>query len=172
MARPARGPLSHGPVEIERKFLVRDDSWQSDDPGIRYRQGYLCRGERATVRVRVSDSRAWLTIKGPTRGITRTEHEYEIPPAEAAALLEHACDVGLIDKTRYRVPYGDHTWEVDEFHGSNRGLVLAEVELANETERPALPDWLGREVSHDARYRNSQLAEHPYREWGPEHTRD
>lgn len=148
--------------EIERKFLVRDDSWNAGTPGVRMSQGYLSMDPDRAVRVRLAGENAWLTIKGRSSGITRAEFEYAIPAADARDLLE-LCLPSVIDKTRHRIPFGAHVWEVDVFHGDNEGLVLAEVELEDESASPELPPWAGIEVSYDARYFNSQLARHPFR---------
>ncbi len=150
--------------EIERKFLVAGDGWRSRQ-GRRYRQAYLSTDKERTVRVRVVDESAWLTIKGLTRGVTRSEFEYPIPLADAETLLEDLCLQPVIDKTRYLVPVGQHTWEVDEFHGVNEGLVVAEIELASEDEAFEKPDWLGEEVSGDSRYFNANLITHPFSQW-------
>jgi adenylate cyclase len=152
-------------TEIERKFLVRGAGWRVGE-GTRFRQGYLSSDPERTVRVRRAGHEAWLTIKGKTSGIARAEYEYAIPPEDAEELLDRLCQRPLIDKTRYRVPHGAHTWEVDEFHDENEGLVLAEVELTDAAEEVALPDWVGEEVSHDPRYFNANLARHPFRRWG------
>lgn len=156
-------------VEIERKFLVKNDHWRelavsSSD----LRQGYIANQENATVRVRIADGEAYLTIKGPTAGISRDEFEYAIPVADAESLLDLRQDGVVIEKTRYKVRYGDHIWDVDVFYGENCGLELAEVELQSEEEGFALPEWVGTEVTGDRRYANSHLAEDPYRNWqGP-----
>lgn len=151
--------------EIERKFLVAGDGWRPGEPGLVYRQGYLPTQAPATVRVRLAGAKAYLTLKGPTIGLTRAEFEYEIPWTDAEAMLQQFCTAPLIEKTRYRIPVADHVWEVDEFAGDNEGLVLAEIELSHEAEPFTPPPWLGPEVSHDPRYRNSYLARHPYRTW-------
>jgi adenylate cyclase len=151
--------------EIERKFLVKGDAWRKLATGSLYRQGYLCSAVERTVRVRVSGNAGLLTIKGPTRGISRTELEYVIPLAHATLMLDTLCELPIIEKTRYTIPIDDYTWEVDEFHGENEGLVMAEVELDREDERPPLPDWLGEEVSHDARYYNANLVRVPFKRW-------
>lgn len=154
--------------EIERKFLVASPLWNDGSPGERLVQGYLARGGACTVRVRIAgDHAAWLTLKGRTVGISRAEFEYSIPPAEARELLA-LCDGPLVEKTRHRVHHGRHCWEIDVFHGANDGLVLAEVELADESDAPEPPPWIGREVSHDARYFNSRLALHPFSVWPPD----
>lgn len=124
-------------------------------------QGYLSLDPDRTVRVRLAGENAWLTVKGRTQGITRAEFEYEIPAADARELLE-LCQPAVIDKTRHRVEFGGHVWEVDVFHGANDGLVLAEVELADASIRPEIPPWVGAEVSDDARYYNACLAVRPF----------
>lgn len=151
-------------TEIERKFLVTGDRWRSLAVGTLYRQGYLARG-RATVRVRVVDERGYLTIKGKNEGIRRLEYEYEIPIEEARLLLTGLCDQPIIEKYRYRVLIDGYVWEVDEFLGVNAGLIVAEVELADEGDRPTLPDWVGAEVSDDPRYYNANLALCPWSCW-------
>jgi adenylate cyclase len=152
-------------IEIERKFLVTSDAWRDASPiGVRMSQGYLSRQPGRTVRVRLAGEKAWLTIKGAAEGISRVEFEYPIPPVDAVGLLE-LCELGVIDKTRFEIPFGDHLWEVDVFHGENDGLVVAEVELADAAETPLLPPWVGQEVSDDRRYANSSLTERPFRRW-------
>ena len=153
-------------VEIERKFLVVDDSWrEASPPGVRYRQGYLTTDPGSSVRVRVSGDRAWLNIKSATVGVTRREYEYEIPGADAHAILEELCVKPLIEKTRFVVEHDGRTWEIDVFEGDNAGLVVAEVELESEDEEITLPAWAGEDVSHDVRYYNQRLVEHPYSRW-------
>jgi CYTH domain-containing protein len=127
-------------------------------------QGYLNRDKLRTVRVRLAGEMGFLTIKGPTHGATRAEFEYAIPLADALSLLE-LCEGPLIDKVRFQVPLGNVVWEVDEFAGDNAGLVVAEVELPSEDAAFVRPDWLGEEVTHDARYFNSNLAQHPFYRW-------
>ena len=151
-------------AEIERKFLVLNDSWRDGSPGVRIAQGYLSKDPDRTVRVRLAGENAWITIKGRTLGITRAEFEYTIPPEEARELLG-LCLPSVIDKTRHEVRHGGHVWEVDVFHGENDGLIVAEVELADENETPEMPAWVGEEVSNDARYFNSHLASHPFTRW-------
>lgn len=156
------------PREIERKFLVRTNAWSPGGLGNRLTQGYLARGSGCTVRVRISDDReAWLTLKGRSEGISRLEFEYQIPIADARELLA-LCDGPPIEKTRFRIDFGGTLWEVDVFHGANEGLVVAEVELDDETDDPPLPPWVGREVSRESRYFNSRLATAPYSTWPPE----
>ncbi|MEC8880681.1 CYTH domain-containing protein [Alloalcanivorax venustensis] len=152
-------------VEIERKFRTKGVDFLANQEGERLTQGYLSHDPRATVRLRVQGDRAWLTIKGKTHGASRSEFEYPIPTADAHAMLEEMCPQGVIDKTRYRIPVGEHVWEVDEFHGDNQGLVVAEVELDSEDQPFERPPWLGEEVTDDPRYYNSALSRTPYGQW-------
>ncbi|RZM78773.1 CYTH domain-containing protein [Leptolyngbya iicbica] len=154
--------------EIERKFLVTDVAWRQYAKGTLYRQGYVPTQNGTTVRARVVGDRGYLTIKGPTNGVSRQEFEYHIPLADAETMLADLCQPPLIEKWRYRINVGSHLWEIDEFLGDNAGLVMAEVELESETEIFDLPPWAGAEVSHDARYYNSNLAKTPYRSWPKE----
>ncbi|MBO1436949.1 CYTH domain-containing protein [Meiothermus sp. CFH 77666] len=153
-------------TETERKFLTRSLSWKQGAVGVTYRQGYLCREEARTVRVRIAGDKAYLTIKGQTQGMTRLEYEYPLPLADAQELLEQLCLRPLIEKTRYRTWYRGQVWEVDEFAGENQGLVVAEVELESPDQPLELPDWVGEEVTHDPRYLNANLVEHPFSRWG------
>ena len=152
-------------TEIERKFLVVGDEWKKHSVGTPYHQGYLSRDPDRTVRVRVAGESAYLTIKGRTHGLSRQEFEYPIPALDAVQLLA-LCDGPLIEKTRYVVEHRGHRWEIDEFSGDNSGLVLAEVELLQVNEAVVLPPWVGREVSDDPRYYNSNLAVNPFCSWG------
>lgn len=152
-------------VEIERKFLTRGVDFLANQEGERLTQGYLSHDPRATVRLRVQGDHAWLTIKGKSHGASRSEFEYPIPTADAHAMLDEMCPEGVIDKTRYRVRVGEHVWEVDEFHGDNQGLVVAEVELDSEDQPFERPPWLGEEVTGDPRYYNSALSRTPYGQW-------
>ena len=152
-------------IEIERKFLVADDSWRGLGPGSRYRQGYLSTEPGRTVRVRVADGKGYLTIKGKTVNATRAEYEYVIPLQDAAAILDELCERPLIEKTRYRIDYQGLLWEVDEFEGENAGLVIAEVELAVADQAVALPAWIGEEVTADPRYYNASLIANPFSRW-------
>jgi adenylate cyclase len=151
--------------EIERKFLVKADTYQQLAPGTVYRQGYLSTVKERTVRVRTIDDKGYLTIKGITRGISRVEFEYEIPHAEATAMLDDLCIQPLVEKARYKVPLGGFVWEVDEFHGVNEGLVVAEIELESEEQTFDIPDWIAEEVSGDPRYFNSNLIANPFSSW-------
>lgn len=151
--------------EIERKFLVTGDGWRSGESGTSFRQGYLSSAKERTVRVRADGKKGYLTVKGPSAGASRDEFEYEIPLADAQALLDTLCERPLVEKTRYRVPFGGLTWEIDVFGGENDGLVVAEVELRSETQRFELPPWAAAEVTDDPRYFNSNLARRPFRSW-------
>ncbi len=152
-------------TEIERKFLLRDDSWRTGAQGTEYRQGYLSTSPGRTVRVRVAGQRAWLTIKGPLVDIVRSEYEYPLPLEDAHELLANLCEPALIEKTRYQVTFAGHRWEIDEFHGANEGLVVAELELERADEPFQSPLWLGAEVSDNPMYFNSRLAKYPYKLW-------
>ncbi len=150
-------------TEIERKFLVAGDAWRQPDAPY-YSQGYLNSDKHRTVRVRLANGRGLLTVKGITTGISRAEFEYQIPVEDAHQLLA-LCEQPLIEKRRHIVAHGKHTWEVDEFLGDNAGLVVAEIELSSADEEYTKPDWLGEEVSGDARYFNSSLCQHPFKDW-------
>ena len=154
-------------IEIERKFLVADTSahapWRAA-PGVATCQGYLNRDKTRTVRVRIAGNAAFLTVKGVSVGATRAEFEYAIPLADAQALLA-LCDGPLIEKTRHVLVHQGTRWEVDDFAGDNAGLVVAEVELQSEAQAFEPPDWLGDEVTQDARYFNSNLASRPFNTW-------
>ena len=152
-------------IEIERKFLIQNDDWRNLALGTVYRQGYLATGAARTVRVRIAGNSAYLTIKSASVGISRAEFEYEIPIADAAQMLDTLCDRPLIEKTRYKILHQGVLWEVDEFDGENRGLILAEVELTDPNQPLVLPDWIGQEVSDDPRYFNSNLVKHPFQSW-------
>lgn len=146
-------------IEIERKFLVANSGWQREaDGGTRIRQAYIANLTGASVRVRRTDSCAWLTIKGERRGIARPEFEYEIPVDEADVMLASLCQEPLIEKVRYRVSRNDLIWEIDVFEGRAAGLVIAEIELAQTDQTITLPDWIGEEVTYDLRYRNAAIA--------------
>lgn len=151
--------------EIERKFLVVGDDWRCLAEGTMYRQGYLNSVKERTVRIRTVGDRAFLTVKGITVGSTRVEYEYEIPVADCNAMLDGLAEQPIIEKKRYRIPFGGLTWEVDEFFGENLGLIVAEVELTSEDQRFDKPAWIGEEVGHDPRYFNSNLIAHPYSKW-------
>ena len=153
------------PQEIERKYRVKDNGWRGLGPGVPYRQGYLSTVAERTVRVRLIRDKGWLTIKGITVGATRSEYEYEIPADEAGEMLDILCERPLIEKTRYRIEHQGLTWEVDEFDGDNAGLIIAEVELEEESQAIVLPDWIGEEVTDDPRYYNANLIANPFTRW-------
>lgn len=153
--------------EIERKFLVNSEDFKTQSTNqIRIIQGYLSTIPERTVRVRLKGDKGYITIKGigNASGITRYEWEKEIPISEAEDLLK-ICEPGLIDKIRYHVKLGKHTFEIDEFYGENQGLVVAEVELVAENENFIKPTWLGEEVTGDSKYYNSMLMKLPFTKW-------
>jgi len=155
-------------IEIERKFLVANDSWRKDVISeTRLKQGYLANQERASVRVRIGGDKAYLNIKSATLNIRRSEFEYEVPVSDAEEMLEQVAIRPFIDKTRHKVKCGEHVWEVDLFHGENEGLIVAEIELEAEDESFQKPEWAGEEVSGDARYFNACLVKHPFCKWNP-----
>ena len=154
-------------VEIERKFLVTSEVYKTHaHRNFNIAQGYLNRDSERTVRVRLKDDKAYLTVKGKSNdsGTTRLEWETEIEASEARALLA-ICEEYIIEKIRYEVKVGDHVFEVDEFFGNNEGLVVAEIELGSESETFEKPSWLGAEVTGTIEYYNAQLSIHPYEEW-------
>ena len=155
-------------LEIERKFLVKGDGYKQQAYSHSHiQQGYICSSHGRTVRVRIRDERGYLTIKGPSEngGLSRYEFEKEISLDEAEHLMQ-LCEPGIIDKTRWLVKSGRHTFEVDEFYGENAGLVMAEVELGAEDESYEKPDFIGQEVTGDRRYYNSHLRKNPFSVWG------
>jgi CYTH domain-containing protein len=153
------------PTEIERKFLVKSEEWRTLGTGTIYRQGYIATKKGTTVRVRLAGNQGYITIKGPSKGISRAEYEYSIPAEDAQEMLDNLCEPPLIEKTRYKIEIAGLIWEVDEFAGKNQGLIVAEVELTDANQTIEMPDWIGQEVSDDARYYNANLAQHPYSEW-------
>jgi CYTH domain-containing protein len=151
--------------EIERKYQVKLEAWVPQGEGIHFKQGYLNSQKERVVRVRIEGSKAKLTIKGITTGVTRAEFEYNIPVEDAALLLDNLCEQPLIDKHRHKEEHNGKLWEIDVFHGQNEGLVVAEIELASENESIVLPAWAGAEVSSDPRYFNSNLLKNPFCTW-------
>ncbi len=154
-------------IEIEKKFLLKNDDWKTLAEGTPYRQGYITSGkERSTVRVRtVGNKKGFLTIKGPTVGATRTEYEYEIPFNDAKHMLDELCEGPIIEKERYKISFDGFIWEVDVFFGENEGLVVAEIELLSEDQHFEKPEWIDVEVTADPRYYNSSLIKKPYSTW-------
>lgn len=151
--------------EIERKFLVKGKGWKAGATGTVYRQGYLSSVKERVVRVRTIENKGFLTVKGLTKGLSRSEFEYEISVEDANVMLDNICEKPLIEKKRYKIPVEGLVFEVDEFFGENAGLVVAEVELEDEKQKVDLPEWIGAEVSGDPRYFNSNLIRHPYTKW-------
>ncbi len=151
-------------IEIERKFLLKNNKCLEGVKGQVLKQGYLNLDKERTVRIRIIGDKAFLTIKGSTVNITRKEFEYEIPLNDGISLLE-LCHRPIIEKTRYNIEFESHLWEVDVFEGENKGLVVAEIELSEENESFQMPDWIGKEVSDDVRYYNANLILKPYKNW-------
>lgn len=150
--------------EIERKFLVNGEEWKQFS-SVEIRQGYLCTDKHRTVRVRSKSGKAYLTIKGITEGASRDEFEYEIPFEDGSYMLDNICQRPLIEKRRYIIHIDNKVWEVDEFFGDNSGLVVAEIELSSEKEEFGKPNWIGEEITHDARYFNANLIQRPFSQW-------
>lgn len=156
------------PQEIERKFLLKNKDWKAlASKSYALKQGYLSTHPERSVRIRIKGEKGILTIKGKTEGIARAEYEYEIPVQEAEELLL-LCEKPIIEKTRYEVLLGVHRWEIDVFEGVNKGLCVAEIELASENEAFDMPTWIAEEVSDDTRYFNASLVKHPYSNWSHE----
>jgi CYTH domain-containing protein len=153
-------------LEIERKYLVDKTKWAlvEKPAGIHYVQGYLGIDDHKAVRVRVAGEKGFLTIKGRSDHLSRPEYEYLIPATDAAELIRLFCG-STIEKIRFRLPVGDHIWEIDEFLGENNGLLMAEIELEDADELFEIPSWVEKEVTGDARYYNSYLSVHPYQTW-------
>lgn len=153
-------------IEIEHKFLVQNDSWRIHaGAGVLYRQGYIASDTTGMVRVSLADDKSWLTIKRAQSPIRRLEYEYPLPRKDAEEMLREACLAGRIQKQRYLLPHAGHVWEIDVFEADNAGLVVAEIELSEEGEAFERPDWLGDEISTDARYYAMNLARQPYKTW-------
>lgn len=152
-------------VEIERKFLLKNDSWKGLAKGDIIRQGYLSTEQNRLVRIRVMNKEAFITIKSSSDGLFRNEWEYTIPYDDACEMLDKLCLKPLIEKNRYRIMHEGMFWEVDEFLGENEGLFVAEVELESVDQIVVLPDWVGKEVTQDPRYYNMNLMKNPYQNW-------
>lgn len=152
--------------EIERKFLLKSDAWRADIYHTRdIKQAYFCNTEKASMRVRISDKAAYLSAKTMTIDIRRHEFEYQIPLHDGEFMIEYMCSGSAIIKQRHLVKVDQHTWEIDEFEGDNKGLIVAEVELKHESELFMKPAWLGQEVSRDLRFMNMSLVTNPYKGW-------
>jgi adenylate cyclase len=153
-------------IEVERKFLVKNDTWrEAAHKSARFRQGYLNHERHCSVRVRISGDEAWLNLKSATVGAERYEFDYPIPIADAHQMLNTLTCKPLIEKTRYFLNMGQHVWEIDVFEGDNAGLIVAEIELETPDESFEIPEWLGEEVTFDPRYYNTSLSTHPYKLW-------
>lgn len=153
-------------LEIEHKFLTINNDWQQAvSKSIKYQQGYLISDNKRSVRIRISDNKAWLNIKSATIGSQRHEYEYEIPLSEGIELLNTLCEKPLVEKMRYFVPHHQHLWEVDVFSGDNDGLIVAEIELSKIGESFEKPSWVGKEVTSERRYYNNSLCQKPYKDW-------
>ncbi|SCA55806.1 Adenylate cyclase [Candidatus Terasakiella magnetica] len=152
-------------LEIERKFLVIGSGWKDGADCKKISQGYISKDESVVVRVRTKGPKSFLTIKADRGGISRLEFEYEIPNEDCEKMLAELCG-DAIEKTRYTLEAAGNTWEIDEFHGVNDGLVMAEIELESPDQSFEKPDWAGPEVSHDNRFFNSYISEHPFSSWG------
>lgn len=151
-------------IEIERKFLLKNDSWRAGAVGTEICQGYA-QLPNGIFRVRIYGAKAFLTVKGKLDGLARAEFEYEIPINDARAMLETVCEKPYISKARFLVQFDGKTWEIDEFYAENDGLIIAELELESEEESIKMPDWAGKEVTDDLRYYNSNLIQNPYCNW-------
>jgi len=153
-------------LEIEHKFLLANDGWRERvERSVYYKQGYLSSDQHSSIRVRISDTKAWLNIKSAVIGTHRQEFEYEIPLTDAQTILADLCHKPLIEKIRHFVENGGHTWEIDEFLGENEGLVVAEIELLQIGENFEKPAWIGAEVTNDLRYYNNALCKNPFKNW-------
>lgn len=157
--------MSHTNQEIEYKFLVNSDEWKKKSKGVYFKQGYLTIDKTRTVRVRLEGEISKLTIKGEKKGPSGKEFEYEIPYEDAVYLLENLCFKPLVEKKRYKIIYDDFIWDIDEFLGENKGLVLAEIELESEAQRFNKPDWVGENVTDDPKYKNANLVKNPFKNW-------
>lgn len=157
-------------IEIERKFLLKHEGWRRQSESKTYLvQGYLSVTPEATVRVRIAADRAFLTLKGKRSNYSATEFEYPVPLDDAHQILKQMCVHSPVEKWRHIVKHHGHIWEIDEFLGPNAGLYVAEIELESANAEFSIPDWLGEEVSHDPRYTNASLAQHPYSAWEENH---
>ena len=152
-------------IEIERKFLVKEKPFSTAKRSLKINQGYIINEKSKVIRVREKGDDYFLTIKGNNIGISRLEYDFPISKEDAKELIFHFCKTTLIEKTRHYIEHKGHTWEVDEFHGKNTGLIVAEIELDSEDEKFEIPDWVGEEVTQDDRYYNMNLAIHPFTSW-------
>ena len=152
-------------IEIERKFLIKEKPFSIAKRSLKINQGYIINEKSKVIRVREKGDDYFLTIKGNNIGISRLEYDFPISKEDAKELIFHFCKTTLIEKTRHYIEHKGHTWEIDEFHGKNNGLIVAEIELESEDEKFEIPDWVGEEVTQDDRYYNMNLAIHPFTSW-------
>ena len=152
-------------IEIERKFLIKEKPFSIAKRSLKINQGYIINEKSKVIRVREKGDDYFLTIKGNNIGISRLEYDFPISKEDAKELIFHFCKTTLIEKTRHYIEHKGHTWEVDEFHGKNNGLIVAEIELESEDEKFEIPDWVGEEVTQDDRYYNMNLAIRPFTSW-------
>ena len=152
-------------IEIERKFLIKEKPFSIAKRSLKINQGYIINEKSKVIRVREKGDDYFLTIKGNNIGISRLEYDFPISKEDAKELIFHFCKTTLIEKTRHYIEHKGHTWEVDEFHGKNNGLIVAEIELESEDEKFEIPDWVGEEVTQDNRYYNMNLTIHPFTSW-------
>ena len=152
-------------IEIERKFLVKEKPFSIAKRSLKINQGYIINEKSKVIRIREKGDDYFLTIKGNNIGISRLEYDFPISKEDAKELIFHFCKTTLIEKTRHYIEHKGHTWEVDEFHGKNNGLIVAEIELESEDEKFEIPDWVGEEVTQDDRYYNMNLAIRPFTSW-------
>ena len=152
-------------IEIERKFLVKEKPFSIAKRSLKINQGYIINEKSKVIRIREKGDDYFLTIKGNNIGISRLEYDFPISKEDAKELIFHFCKTTLIEKTRHYIEHKGHTWEVDEFHGKNNGLIVAEIELESEDEKFEIPDWVGEEVTQDDKYYNMNLAIHPFTSW-------
>ena len=152
-------------IEIERKFLIKEKPFSIAKRSLKINQGYIINEKSKVIRVREKGDDYFITIKGNNNGISRLEYDFPISKEDAKELIFHFCKTTLIEKTRHYIEHKGHTWEVDEFHGKNNGLIVAEIELESEDEKFEIPDWVGEEVTQDDRYYNMNLAIHPFTSW-------
>ena len=153
------------PFEIERKFLVLDQSYRKKSKRRLFRQAYIPMEGLNTLRIRIIGKKAYLTVKGKSEGMSRLEFEYSVPLDHAQAMMDGLCHKPFIEKVRHEYRYKGHLWEIDEFMGENEGLIVAEIELSSEDEAFVKPSFIGDEVTGNHRYSNSQLALKPYKSW-------
>ena len=152
-------------LEIERRFLVIDDSWRQGATGTKYRQGYLYFQDYGVLRLRIAGDQAFLTVKALQDNLSALEYEYEITLCDGEVMLTTLCDRPPVEKVRYRIPYEKMIWEVDVFLGDNDGLIIAEVELTHPEQVIAIPPWVGKEITDDRKYLNASLYKQPYKNW-------